>query len=139
MTIATEITRLQSAKGDVKAAIEAKGVTVAPELTLDAYPAKIAEISTGGSGGEWTKPADWIDISNVNDNEINLLVTEGSGFAFTCTVAGSGTFSVDWGDGTIDHNCTSGAMRQHIHTTGGTPWTATGGHTWKVRVYNATA
>ena len=140
MTIATEITRLQTAKGDIKAAIEAKGVTVAPELTLDAYPAKIAEITTGGGGGgEWTKPADWIDISTVADNEINLLVTEGSGFAFTCTVAGSGTFSVDWGDGTIDHNCASGAVQQHIHTTGGTPWTATGGNTWKVRVYNATA
>ena len=64
MTIATEITRLQTAKGDIKAAIEAKGVTVAPELTLDAYPAKIAEITTGrGRWGEWTKPADWIDIS----------------------------------------------------------------------------
>ena len=77
MTIATEITRLQTAKGD-KSAIEAKGVTVAPELTLDAYPAKIAEITTGGGGGgEWTKPADWIDISTVADNEINLVSYRG--------------------------------------------------------------
>lgn len=51
MTIATELSRILDAKADIKAAIEAKGVTVAPELLLDGYAAKVAEITTGGGGG----------------------------------------------------------------------------------------
>ena len=31
-------------------------------------------INGGGSSDEWQPPSDWIDISNVGDNEINLLV-----------------------------------------------------------------
>ena len=48
MSIANEIQRLQSAKADIKAAIEEKGVTVG-DGTIDTYAAKISEIS-GGSG-----------------------------------------------------------------------------------------
>ena len=45
MSIASEITRLQGAKAAIKAAIEAKGVSVPSETTLDGYATKIAEIS----------------------------------------------------------------------------------------------
>ena len=48
MSIATEITRLQGAKADLKTAIEAKGVTVSSSALLDAYPALVASIPTGG-------------------------------------------------------------------------------------------
>ena len=47
MSIATEIQRLQSAKADIKSAIEQKGVTVG-DGTIDTYAEKIAEISGGG-------------------------------------------------------------------------------------------
>jgi hypothetical protein len=47
MSIASEITRLQQAKAAMKAAIEAKGVTVG-DVTLDEYADLIAEISGGG-------------------------------------------------------------------------------------------
>ena len=47
MSIASEITRLQGAKADLKTAIEAKGVTVG-DITIDGYAAKVAEIPTGG-------------------------------------------------------------------------------------------
>ena len=47
MSIANEIQRLQSAKADIKAAIEQKGVTVG-DGTIDTYVEKISEISSGG-------------------------------------------------------------------------------------------
>lgn len=49
MSIATEITRLQNAKTDIKTAIEAKGVTVSSSAKLDTYDDYIAQISGGGS------------------------------------------------------------------------------------------
>lgn len=46
MSVASEIARLQNAKANIKTAIENKGVTVG-DIKLDAYSAKIDEISTG--------------------------------------------------------------------------------------------
>lgn len=51
MSIASEITRLQDAKADIKTAIEAKGVTVPSNALLDSYDAYIAQISGGGTTG----------------------------------------------------------------------------------------
>ena len=48
MSIASEITRLQTAKTDIKTAIEAKGVTVPSSAKLDTYDDYIAQISGGG-------------------------------------------------------------------------------------------
>lgn len=48
MSIATEISRLQSAKADIKTSIEAKGVTVPSSATLDSYDTYIDQIPTGG-------------------------------------------------------------------------------------------
>ena len=47
MSIASEITRLQTAKADLKTAIEGKGVTVSSSAKLDAYPALVESISGG--------------------------------------------------------------------------------------------
>ena len=52
MDIATEITRLQNAKADIKTAIESKGVTVG-DGRIDTYADKIAEISGGGGSDEY--------------------------------------------------------------------------------------
>jgi hypothetical protein len=49
MSIANEIQRLQTAKADIKSAIEEKGVTVG-DGTIDTYASKISEIPDGGSG-----------------------------------------------------------------------------------------
>lgn len=51
MSIATEISRLQTAKANIKTAIEAKGVTVPSSTLLDGYANLIAQISGGGSTG----------------------------------------------------------------------------------------
>ena len=48
MSIASEIQRLQTAKADIKAAIEQKGVVVG-DGTIDTYAEKISEISSGGT------------------------------------------------------------------------------------------
>lgn len=51
MSIASEISRLQTAKSDIKTAIEAKGVTVPSSATIDTYDDYVSQISGGGGGG----------------------------------------------------------------------------------------
>lgn len=48
MSVATEISRLQTAKSDIKTAIEAKGVEVPSSAKIDVYDDYISQISTGG-------------------------------------------------------------------------------------------
>lgn len=47
MSIATEITRIQGAKADIKASIEGKGVTVPSQTKIDGYASLIDEIPAG--------------------------------------------------------------------------------------------
>lgn len=55
MSIESEITRLTTAKADLKTAIENKGVTVPSDATLDAYADYVDNISTGGDPTKkWT-------------------------------------------------------------------------------------
>lgn len=48
MSIATEITRIQGAKADLKTSIEAKGVVVPSATLIDGYAALVDQISGGG-------------------------------------------------------------------------------------------
>lgn len=50
MSIASEITRLQTAKANIKTAIQNKGVTVPSNALLDTYATYIGQISGGGGG-----------------------------------------------------------------------------------------
>lgn len=59
MSISTEITRLQTAKANIKTAIEAKGGSVPSGAKLDAYPSAIESIPSGGG----------------DENRLNLLIT----------------------------------------------------------------
>ena len=54
MSIASEITRLQNAKADIKSSIEEKGVTVPSTATLDEYPELIDSIPAGGGDIDWS-------------------------------------------------------------------------------------
>lgn len=54
MSIATEISRLQTAKADIKTAIEGKGVTVPSSTTLSGYATLIDSIQTGGGSTGYT-------------------------------------------------------------------------------------
>lgn len=48
MSVASEITRLQNAKADLKTAIEGKGVIVPSSTKLDGYADLVNSISGGG-------------------------------------------------------------------------------------------
>lgn len=86
MSIASEITRLQTAKADIKAAIENKGVTVPSEATLDDYADYIDEIS-GGSGG--IVITDTVDAAGGTIREITAQEISG-----TLSITQNGTHDV---------------------------------------------
>lgn len=127
MSIATEISRLQSAKASIKSAIEGKGVTVPSATLLDGYAALITSIPSGGSTNEisypaWVKDGDthlWLDIRNSYQLEQQLRIRM------------IGT--IDWGDGTAAQSVsvttyttfthtysTPGKYRIDLHPTSGT-------------------
>jgi len=140
MSIANQISRLNTAKSDIRNSIIAKGVSVPTTAKIDTYDNYIAQIEGGGGGGSWTPPADWIDISSVNDNEINLLTSDGGvGIAFSVTTA-SGTYSIDWGDGVIETARASGTTYSHQYTIGSGQSVNSGQYTcFKIRIYGASS
>ena len=62
MSIASEISRLQGAKADLKTAIESKGVSVSSATKIDGYAALVSSISQSGSGVG--------DLSNYSEQTI---------------------------------------------------------------------
>ena len=70
MSIASEIQRLKTAKADIKAAIEEKGVVVG-DGTIDTYAEKISEIS-GGSGGN---PLEY--VNDMSDTYYGITFPDG--------------------------------------------------------------
>ena len=78
MSIANEIQRLQSAKANIKSAIEQKGVTVG-DGNIDTYAEKIGEISAGGGDLDYMKYAQAIKFKNLNlfgTSEVSLNFDE---------------------------------------------------------------
>lgn len=70
MSIASEISRLQTAKTDIKTAIEAKGVTVPSSAKIDVFDDYIAQIPTGGS----------YQSKTVSPTESSQIVSPDSGY-----------------------------------------------------------
>lgn len=80
MSIASEISRLQTAKADLKTAIEGKGVTVPSNTKLDGYADLVDSIETGGgSGGD-----DWLYISI--DGEVGMVNMRNVGITWDSTM-----------------------------------------------------
>lgn len=68
-TVAEEIQRLKQAKSNIKASIINKGVAVDDAATLDAYPALIDSIQTGGGTGQSTLQEKTVSIiANTTTN-----------------------------------------------------------------------
>ena len=72
MSIATEITRIQQAKADIKTAIEAKGVTVPSSATIDTYDDYVSQISGGGGGGDIPMPS---NLSSATFNDYGRITS----------------------------------------------------------------
>lgn len=86
MSIASEITRLQNAKADIKTSIEGKGVTVSSSATLDDYPTLIDSIVTGGGSSAWTK---------LGEKDIEVSTTSTSAGSATTISCGSAAVTKD--------------------------------------------
>lgn len=69
MAISDELTRIQTAKADIKASIEAKGVTVPSDALIDTYADYVDEIQTGGGGGGQAEE----DLINLIERDITTL------------------------------------------------------------------
>jgi surface protein len=83
----------------------------------------------------WVRPTDWPALPTVGTTEEKFAAiygvdsTDSNYVALLCAVA-SGTYDVDWGDGTTDTNITSNTQAEHLYdyaTISGTP-TAVGGY-----------
>ena len=75
MSIATEISRIQSAKADIKIAIEAKGVTVPSSATIDTYSTYVSQISGGGGGNTLIKSIKIEDFTGTTFNRSTSYIT----------------------------------------------------------------
>ena len=65
MSVATEITRLQTAKANLKASIEAKGVTVSSSALIDTYASLVDSIPSGGGASVEEKLVNFIDYDGT--------------------------------------------------------------------------
>lgn len=74
-TIAENLSRIQSAKTDIKTAIEAKGVTVPSSATIDTYATYVSQISGGGGGSSSAETA----LKKVIDGSVtNIDIPSGT-------------------------------------------------------------
>ena len=101
MSISTEIQRIMTAKANIKAAIENKGVTVG-DGTIDTYAEKIGEIQVGGSDEDYSRYAQTIQYIRrdlINQKEITLNLD--------CATNASHLFnSTNWSGNTIVEHIT---------------------------------
>lgn len=93
MSIASEISRLQGAKADIKAAIEAKGVSVPSSAKLDAYDGYIGQIVTGGGATLTPTAGDYPVVGNGGLGGGGNALTS-TGISVTIPVAG--TYRLKW-------------------------------------------
>ena len=122
MSIASEITRLQNAKSDLKTSINAKlnGTAITNE-TIDDYASFVDQIQTGGGGVStqsqsiftgYTAPLTWLNSTNnvftYESATHNITIT---GLDSIATISGNGTKSV-----TVTIDTTANANRQTAFT-----------------------
>jgi len=107
-TIAENLSRIQSAKTDIKEAIEAKGVTIPSSATIDTYADYVASIPSGG-GGDVTTIQKLIDRSITSIGIPNGTTTIGSHAFNYCNHLSSVTIpsSVMYINSYAFANCTS--------------------------------
>lgn len=91
MSIASEITRLQTAKAGLKTAIEAKGVTVPASTTLDGYPELVSAIPSGTASGDYREATKYTTKYELNLSGDQMLPERVS---LSFAKGGSSTFKI---------------------------------------------
>jgi hypothetical protein len=137
MTIASELTTLNSTKQAIKTAIEAKGQDLTG-VAFSGYPAKIDAISGGGGSAyyddwsqeyyeavyayaqaSWVRPTEWLPMPEMTatDQRISMLVAVKDNDMNVVWFAISSTegVQVDWGDGSAIENVASGSFVKVAH------------------------
>jgi hypothetical protein len=131
MTIASELTTLNSTKQAIKTAIEAKGQDLTG-VPFSGYPAKINAISGGGGSSaywddwsqeyyeavyayaqaSWARPTEWLAMPEMtaSDQRIAMLVAvkDNDMNVVWFYISTTNGFTVDWGDGVVE-NVSAGA------------------------------
>jgi len=87
----------------------------------------------------WTRPSDWIAITDAA-SEVQFLVSDIGSAIFTLrtnyTKPAAQNFYIDWGDGvTTTISATGQTDTAHTYTIGGGTACTLGYTTWKIRVY----
>ncbi len=114
MSVADEVTRLSSAKADIKVAIEGKGVTVSASAKLDDYAALIDDIEQGGGGTTLAPTAG--DYPVVEDASMKRIAsTSYISTDVSITIPVSGTYRLKW---CAFRNTTSGTSGTRCYRNG---------------------
>lgn len=94
MSIASEITRLQTAKSDLATSIANKGVTVPANATLDDYAALVDSIQTGGGGSSLPYDAEVEYLQSDGNQYIDtgVVVTKNYVIIADCAVISGSSF-----------------------------------------------
>lgn len=132
MSVASEISRLQSAKADIKTAIESKGVTVSSSTKLDGYATLIDSIQTGGGGATLVPTAG--DYPVVANGGLGGGGSDLASTGITVTIPVSGTYRLKWcafrRSNSTSYSWSSQLYRKRNNTTSAigtevTSWTST--------------
>lgn len=118
MSIASDVTRIESAKAAIKAAIEGKGVTVPDATLLDGMASLIESIEAGGGGGFQVALGTFTPAETKELNSIPpVSIEHNAGFtpdAFIFYKPSTGTYGmiaisakydILFGDGNISYDC----------------------------------
>lgn len=73
----------------------------------------------GGGEEEWVRPSDWMAMPSTAANTIDILAAVFDHDSNYCSVkisTSTGTYRVDWGDGTVDAAVTSNTQIDHLYS-----------------------
>ena len=96
MSIASEITRLQTAKADLKTSIESKGVTVPSATTLDGYANLVNQISSGGGSNNYVEGTFTINSATSQYNLTSVIKPKMIAIIYSDPFSGSGLVTIGW-------------------------------------------
>lgn len=90
-------------------------ITTVTATAKNARSATVANRATSASGTTWTRPADWLALPNVQNQQLFAGLFAIYPDANFVALSAAGNYTVDWGDGTVQ-NFTSGAVAERQYS-----------------------